>query len=232
MRPVEVSAASPADLDELAQVCLTARGESTVGPQVCSPDHGVLAQQLGALATVPGGIVLVARTDTEVVGLLLGRLVGPNPFTDEMHLAVEAVYVVPDHRRRGVGHALMAGAVHTAGEAGAVHVYAAPIPGARGMQRFFVRLGFLPAAAHRVASLTALQRRLTHDAPRAPRRGGPRHLDDLIAWRRQARGATGEVAAVASTLDVPQPEVRSAMSTQVSRAVQRRTPRESTTTTS
>ncbi|WP_372593102.1 N-acetyltransferase family protein [Actinotalea sp.] len=232
MRPVEVAAACPADLDELAQLCLTAREESSVGPQVCSPHRDVLAQQLGALASVPGGIVLVARADGQAVGLLLGRLVGPNPFTDEMHLAVEAVYVVPSQRRRGVGHALMVGATQTAAEAGAVHVYAAPIPGARGMQRFFVRLGFQAAAAHRVSTLTALQRRLTQDTSRAPRRVGPRHLDDLIAWRRQTRGTTGEVPVIVPTLGEAQPDARSAMSTQVNRAVQIRAPRESTTTTS
>ena len=232
MRPTEVAPVTPPDLDEVAEVCLGARGESSVGPQVCSADRRAIAQQLGSLAAVPGGMVLVARNDGRVVGLLLGRLIGPNPFTDETNLAVEALYVVPAHRRHGVGHALMSAAAEAAAKVGAVQVYGAPIPGARGMQRFFVRLGFLPAAAHRVTTLSALQRRLTQDAPRAPRRIGPRHLEDLLARRRQARGATGEVPVVVATIGDAQPAERSVMSTQVRRAVQTRTDRESSTTTS
>ncbi len=232
MRPAEVTVAVPSDVDEVAGVCLGAREESSVGPQVCSADRRVIAQQIGALAAVPGGMVLVARTDGHVVGLLLGRLVGPNPFTDETHLAVEALYVVAAHRRRGVGHALMAAAAEEAAAAGAVQVYAAPIPGARGMQRFFVQLGFLPAAAHRVTTLSALQRRLAQDSPRTARRLGPRHLEDFIARRRQARDATGEIPVIVPTIGEAQPAVRSAMSMQVRRAVQRRNDRASSTTTS
>lgn len=232
MRPTEVTAAIPSDLEELADVCLAARDESSVGPQVCSADRRVIAQQLGALAAVPGGMVLVARTDGRVVGLLLGRLVGPNTFTDETHLAVEVLYVVPPQRRRGVGHALMAVAAEAAARVDAVQVYAAPIPGARGMQRFFVQLGFQPAAAHRATSLSALQRRLTQDTPRAPRRIAPRHLEELIARRRKTRGATGEIPVVVATVGDAQPAVRSAMSMQVRRAVQMRIDRESSTTTS
>lgn len=232
MRPTEITAAAPADLDEIAEVCLGAREESSVGPQLCSPDRRVIAQQVATLAAVPGGLVLVARVDGQVVGLLLGRLVGPNPFADETHLAVEALYVVSAHRRHGVGHALMTMAVEEAAKVGAVQVYAAPIPGARGMQRFFVQLGFLPAAAHRATTLSALQRRLTQDTPRAARRLSPRHLEDLIARRRQTRATTGEVPVVVATVGDAQPAVRSVMSTHVRRAVQIRTDRESSTTTS
>jgi len=100
------------------------------------------------------------------------------------------------------------------------------------MQRFFVQLGFVPAAAHRVSTLSALQRRLTQDGTRAPRRMGARHLDELIARRRQARGSTDGVPVVVATMGEGRPDVRSAMSTHVSRAVQTRTDRESSTTTS
>ena len=199
MRPgPEVRPARPDDLDRVVELCLCARDEASHGSQVCSPDSGALAQQIGALTAAPGGTVLVAEAEGEVVGLLLARLVGPNLFTDEVSLAVEALYVRSGHRRRGVGHALMRGATDLAAEAGAGHVYAAPIPGARGMQRFFVQLGFAPAAHHRVASTSALQRRLSHDV--APvRRQGPRNLEDLIARRRQSR------AAVPALLRDPQP---------------------------
>lgn len=224
MRPViEVQPAERGDLGALVDLCLTARQEAAVGSQLCSADPAALAQQLGALTAQPGGMLLVARVEGVVVGLLLGRLVGPTPFTDDVSLTVEAVYVHPSHRRRGGGHALMARAAELAADGGAEQVYAAPIPGARGMQRFLVQLGFAPAAAHRVTSTTALQRRLALDGTVA-RRSGPRGLEDLIARRRQTRGETGEIP----VLD--QPSRRSSISTHVRRAVQTRRDAESSTT--
>lgn len=237
MRPgIEVTAARPADMPSLVSLCLCARGESAVGSQVCTDDAATLAQQLGALTAAPGGTVLVARAEGTVVGLLLGRLLGPNPFTDEVSLAVEAVYVDPAHRRRGAGRALMLGATEAAEEAGAGHVYAAPIPGARGMQRFFVQLGFTPAASHRVATTAALHRRLVADASAvgSMRRTGSRHLEDLIARRRrQSRSQQVPAAPAAGTRAEPGSRDqgrRSSISRQVRRAVQTRRDAESSTT--
>lgn len=233
MRPViEVRPAEPGDMDGLVDLCLTAREESSVGSQVCSGDRHALAQQLGALTAAPGGTVLVGLADGVPVGLLLGRLLGPNPFTDEVSLAVEALYVAPGHRRRGAGRALMVGATEVAAAGGAEHVYAAPIPGARGMQRFFVQLGFAPAAAHRVTTIAALQRRLSGDGA-GPRRAGARGLEDLIARRRQARASTGEIPVVpADDAGAPaEPQGRRASITKhVRRAVQTRREVESSIT--
>lgn len=219
MRPgIEVRPIQPPDMDELVGLCLTARREAWAGPQVCTSDATTIAHQIGAFAGVPGSTIHLALSGHTVVGLLLGRTIEPNLFTDQASFAVEAVYVDPRHRRRGVGHALMLAATESALGAGAEQVFAAPIPGARGMQRFFVRLGFVPAAAHRVISTSALHRHLTTDSGR--RRSGPRGLDDLIARRRQFR------------VEEPEPDQagRGSMNTHVSRAVQSRLEAESTTT--
>ncbi|KGM14466.1 GNAT family N-acetyltransferase [Cellulomonas bogoriensis] len=221
---VEVSPAEPQDVEHLAGLCLRARSESSLASQICSADQGDVARQIGALTGAPGGVVLTARLEGTVVGLLLARVLGPSPFTEEVSLAVEAVYVDAAHRRRGVGHALMVGATHAARQAGAESVYAAPIPGARGMQRFFVRLGFTPAAAHRVVSTSALERRLAGDVAK----GRVGALEDLIARRRRLR-LDGQVGHVPDQVGQAS---RAVMSTQVSRAVQTRLSAESTTTTS
>lgn len=188
---VEVRSVEPGDVDGVLTLVLAARAESSVGSQVCTAERDVLQQQLATLTAIPGGTVLVAVSGAEVVGLLLGRVTEPNLFTDRASLAVDAVYVTAAHRRRGVGHALMLGATEVALAAAAEHVYVAPLPGARGMQRFFVQLGFAPAAAHRVAAAAALHRRLSQDAPVARR--SPRRIEDLIARRRESRrrGADG-----------------------------------------
>lgn len=229
MRPgISVRPAQPSDLDALVDLCLEARAEAGVGAQLCSDDRGRLRTQLSVLGDVEGGRVLVATCDGAPAGLLLCRLVGPGPFTDAVVLGLEAVFVRPGLRRRGIGHALLQAAASWAEEAGASEVYAAPLPGARGVQRFLARLGFAPAAAHRHVTTAALQRRLTQDAggPAATRAGAAaRGLGDLIERRRRAR----ERSAAEPTGDVRQTR---SMSMHVSRAVQTRRPSSSSTTTS
>jgi GNAT superfamily N-acetyltransferase len=246
VRPgVEVRQVRPEDVEGVLDLVLAARAESSVGPQVCCAERDPLAQQLGTLTAVRGGTVLVAVSNDDVVGLLLGRLTEPNLFTDRTSLAVDAVYVATGHRRRGVGHALMLGATELALAASAEHVYVAPLPGARGMQRFFVQLGFAPAAGHRVATTAVLHRRLTHDAPVARR--SPRRIEDLIARRRESR-RRGDDTAEVTELVPPSPKGdhaaprrgttaeqaaqsgRRSISRQVSRAVHTRLDLESSTT--
>lgn len=202
MRPgVLARVAQPADLDDLVHLCLEARKEAGTGAQLCTDDADRLRRQLGALVGVDGGMVLVGILDDQPAGLLLGRLVGPSLFQDGTSLALEGIYVLGTARRRGLGHALLAHAVSVAEQNGATEVYAAPLPGARGMQRFLARLGFAPAAAFRVAGTAALQRRLQQEAaPVAVRRPAPRGLEDLIARRRQARAARQPAEPEATTL--------------------------------
>ncbi|MCC2308236.1 GNAT family N-acetyltransferase [Cellulomonas chengniuliangii] len=226
MRPAE-----PADIPALVELCLAARSESTMGAQLCSDDGERLRDQLGALLASRGGQLLVALLDGEPVGLLLGQLVGPGPFTDLVSLNLEAIYVAPRARRRGLGHALMAGALEVAEAGGATEVYAAPLPGARGMQRFFVRLGFAPAAAHRVVSTSALQRRLVAETAGAQsRRGAGRGIEDLIARRRQVRAASRDAGVARTAQAAAGQRSRAAITMQVNRAVQTRRDSESSTT--
>lgn len=236
---IDVCAVRPEDRDGVIELCLRARGETWTASQVCSGDAQTVARHLGALAASPGAVVLVARAEDGLVGFLLGRLLGPSLFTDEVNLSVEVVYVDGEHRRRGVGHALMLAAVEFALANGAENVYAASIPGARGVQRFFVRLGFTPAASHRVIPVVTLHRRLTAEGAR---RSGSRRRDDVIARRRQSRGASAApateplpvvaVGALASRSDVSElwESPRTAISMQVSRAVQIRRDISSSTT--
>jgi GNAT superfamily N-acetyltransferase len=227
--PMRVRRAEPGDVPGLVALTLEGRRESLVGNQVCASDEDVVGRHLAVYAGAPGAVVLLAEDEGgRIAGLLLGRVVGANPFTDEPSLVVEAVYVAADARRRGVGHALMCDAAEIAHDEGVADVYAAPIPGARGMQRFFVQLGFTPAASHRTIPLAALRRRLSADGGPSRRRSVHRGLEDLIARRRQSRMATGEIPVVAPGVDSQDPSADKRR--QVSRAVHSRLPAESSTT--
>lgn len=226
MRPgVHVRRATSEDVEDLAGLCLQARAETGVGRQLCSDDRDRLREQLTVLGSVDGGTVLVATWDGELAGLALCRLMPTALLADAPVLGLDAVYVRPESRRRGLGHALLQAAAELAEEAGATDVYAAPLPGSRGMQRFLARLGFAPAAAHRVVSTTALQRRLAMDVPVAARRPAVRGIEDLLERRRRAR------ARVAGDDDAAR-QTGASITMHVSRAVHSRRPSSSSTTTS
>lgn len=225
MRPgVDVRPAIGEDLDGLVELCLEARDELRVGSQLCTDDPQRLRDQLVLLMSTPGGTVLTGQVDGEVRGLVLARIVGGGLFSDVVAFNLEAIYVRSSARRRGLGHAMLTAAVALAEEAGATEVLASPLPGARGMHRFLARVGFAPAASHRVVTTSALQRRLHADTPcpvstatgQLPRR----RIEDLIARRRQARDAEAGGQA------------RRSISMQVSRAVQTRRSSSSSTVTS
>ncbi|MGC5166149.1 GNAT family N-acetyltransferase [Luteimicrobium sp. DT211] len=192
---VEVRPAVPADLAELADVCALAREESSAGVQLCAPEPGKIAEQLGVLLSVPGGHALVARVDGRVAGFVLARTLGSNDFLPKTVLYLEGLYVRTEVRRRGVGHALLAATAELATDQGATDVYAVPIPGSRGVQRFLARVGFAPAATHRYVSTNVLQRRLASEAHGQRHRGRAGSLEELIARRRRSRGGapTGSV---------------------------------------
>ncbi len=225
MRPgVHVRRATASDLEDLVDLCLQARAESGVGRQLCTDDRDELRDQLAVLGSVDGGTVLVATCDDELAGLVLCRALVPGLLSRSV-VSLDAVYVRPQWRRRGLGHAMLQAAAELADEAGATDVYAAPLPGSRGMQRFLARLGFAPAGGHRVVSTAALQRRLAMDVPAPARRSSVRGIEDLIERRRRARErAVGDEA--------PVRQAGASMSMQVRRAVQSRRPSSSVTSTS
>jgi GNAT superfamily N-acetyltransferase len=197
---VEVRPAGRDDLAAVADLAALACDEAPYGPQSAPGDPARLVEHLSVLLA-DGGHVLVAAQDGQICGFLLARVLGPHLFAETPSLYIDAIYVGPGERRHGVGHALLGGAASLAVESGAQSVYCAPAPGARGMQRFLARLGFGPAAGHRVVQTTTLQRRLAQDAPpsrrdgrREPGRDGRRDatraaIEDLVARRRRARAA-------------------------------------------
>lgn len=188
----------PAEGDDLVAVAdLAAQGvvEVPTAVQASQAEPERLLQHLSVLVS-SGGTVLLATHEGQACGFIVLRVLEPMLFAATTSVSIDAIFVTPQARRRGTGRALLAAAAAVAAEHGAEHVYCAPAPGARGMQRFLARLGFAPASGHRVVATAALQRRLAQEAPQTPRgarmsrRDATRAaIEDLVARRRRARAA-------------------------------------------
>lgn len=192
MRTVlDIHPAREDDLPAVAALAVEARDDSPTGAQLGAQETDRLLEHLSVLLSA-GGHVLVAEQDGKVIGVVLGRVVAAYMFAERASLYLDMLFVSPRARRHGVGHALLRAATDLAAEHECHDIYSAPVPGNRAVQRFLARLGFAPAAGHRVASVAALQRRLgtdptVRDGARPSRRFARVGIEDLIARRRRAR---------------------------------------------
>jgi N-acetylglutamate synthase-like GNAT family acetyltransferase len=98
--------------------------------------------------------------DSERVLMLAARhdAVGAIDLTPVLH--VTHLMVHPQHRRRGIGRALLAAAVLLAEEQGVEHLLATASAGSREGNRYLARIGFAPLVVHRIAPTSALRRSL------------------------------------------------------------------------
>jgi GNAT superfamily N-acetyltransferase len=123
---------------------------------LADPGHRVV------LAVVPGANAPDGGTAGEqAVGL---AVLGTDPLSVVLgvpQVTVDNLVVHREHRRRGVGAALLAAAVVYAEETGADHVVAAVGGHEAERQRFFARMGFAPLTARRIVSRETLTRSLS-----------------------------------------------------------------------
>jgi ribosomal protein S18 acetylase RimI-like enzyme len=114
------------------------------------------------LAVVPGSNAPAGGGDVETpVGL---AILGTDPLSVLLgipQVTVDNLVVHREHRRRGVGAALLAAAAAYARETGAAHVVAAVGGHEAERQRFFARMGFAPLTTRRIVALESLTRSLT-----------------------------------------------------------------------
>jgi N-acetylglutamate synthase-like GNAT family acetyltransferase len=106
-------------------------------------------------------VLAVLPTDDGDIGVGLAVL-GQDPLSLVLgtpQVTVDTFVVHREHRRSGVGAALLAASVAYAAESGASHVVAAVTQEAD-RQRFFARMGFAPLTTRRIASVHTLGRSL------------------------------------------------------------------------
>jgi GNAT superfamily N-acetyltransferase len=133
-------------------------------------------------------MAFLALTGSTVAGFMVLTTSPLSGLIDAPSVSVDQLYVLPESRRSGVAHALLARAAGFAEALGCEQVATCVPAQAREANRFFARLGFSSYVVRRVTPTSALRRRLAGEEPRAG-------LDQVLSRRRSlraraARGAT------------------------------------------
>ena len=153
-----------------------ARAERAVNP-VATPD---VADRLKQVITREDCRVVIAFVDDQPAGMAMFHAVRPDPLSDSTVLDMIHVVVAKQHRRRGVGHALVAAAADIADDLRIEHVSVGVYPSLREASRFYARLGFAQVMVRRVAPVAVLRRRLVGDVTAL-------RVDDLVRRRTRMR---------------------------------------------
>jgi GNAT superfamily N-acetyltransferase len=142
-----------------------------------------VATAIDNLADRPGERLVVAEYDGEFAGAVYLKTATYSPMNREPVLQVHNAAVVADHRRRGVGKALVECAVTWAEELGIGHVATAAASGSREANRFMARLALGPQAVLRMAPTPVVRAKLAARHPAA------RQVTQVLAARRSLRHA-------------------------------------------
>lgn len=165
------------DRQVLTQLWLSASVESGLSPEVASrrASQGSIQQGLER----PGVHGFLARLDGRAVGYLVVTECLMR-FAEGDELVIEQIYVAPEVRKVGVARSLLQTATGLAERLGIDRIAGAVPSAAREANRFFARLGFSPVVTRRVASVSAVRRRVAPVEAGSPR-------DRLLHLRRSMR---------------------------------------------
>ena len=163
---VVVREAQPDDAEGLiavwADLVAVAGRRGVLSAQV--PSVPAVRRRVAELDDDPRRRVLVAVNGGDVVGAAVLSREPLSPLHDEPAVRMSYLHVLPGHRRRGIGHALLSAAASWAADSGAEHLAVDVHPQARDANRFLARLGFGQLLVQRVAPVASLRRRLTVDS--------------------------------------------------------------------
>jgi GNAT superfamily N-acetyltransferase len=160
-----------------------------------------LAQSIRSVLASGDARIVVAEHNGSFAGAVHLSLQTMGPFSSERAVQISHLRVAPDHRRRGVGRALVEAAVAWAEDLGVAHVGAVSV-NSRAGNRFLARLGLAPVAVMRVGPTAQVRAKIPVELPTVVRpvasRPLPpnRQLGQVLAARRSARRQQDPVEAV------------------------------------
>ena len=185
-----VPVTTPEERQLLPRLWLSASIESGLSPEVASrrASQGTVEVALQR----PDVHGFLAYLDGEAVGFIVATE-SIMRFAEGDELVIEQIFVDRDARKHGVARALLHTATGLAERLGIDRIASAVPTSARDANRFFARLGFGPAVTRRVASVSAVRRRVAPSEAVSSR-------DRLLHLRRsmRARGQAASTPVVSS----------------------------------
>jgi predicted N-acetyltransferase YhbS len=160
---VRVRPAEPADVPQLVRL-VEATDEPLSAPgarQLQADTVAHLPERFAAiLASDEKSMLAAVDEGGDIVGMILVVEGDIGGMAAAPALHISHLLVAPNHRRRGIGRALLAATVHLADQRGIAHVVASVVAGSRDSNRYLARLGFAPLVVRRLATTSTLRRSL------------------------------------------------------------------------
>ncbi len=156
--PVLIRDAQPEDAAALVEVWSDATGGKP--SRLSPPGVEEAARAVARIAIDADQRLVVGILDDVVAGVASVRRATLTPIHDETAVLVDHLYVHCDHRRRGVGRALVAAAAAWADEKQSPHLMASVAAASRDANRFLARLGLAQITTVRAAPVTAVVQKL------------------------------------------------------------------------
>ena len=186
--PVHVRDACPDDAPALVEVWSALVGRAAEREPTPPPEEEAAAS-VARIAADADQRLLVACLEDEVAGAVHLARAQLSPVHGDQAVYVLHLQVRDEHRRHGVGRALMEATVSWAEEKGTPYVIAAASVTSRDANRFMARLGLGQVAMLRGATVPALRAKLPVEPPTVAKVGSRSHrnVGQVIARRRSMR---------------------------------------------
>lgn len=180
--PVIVRAAEPADVASLRELWSDILRKGGIDEQLAD-----VARVVATASQREDQCVAVAEIDGEVAGAIYLEASTFTPLNLEPAVLAISPHVLQQHRRKGVGSALMEAACRFAEQHGITHVQTAAAAESRDANRFMARLSLAPQATLRAATTSAVRARLPQSRQVTQAATSKQRIDRVLAARRIRR---------------------------------------------
>ena len=180
--PVIVRAAEPSDVASLRELWSDILRKGGIDEQLAD-----VARVVATASQREDQCVAVAEIDGEVAGAIYLEVSTFSPLNLEPAVLAVSPHVLQQHRRKGVGSALMEAACRFAEQHGIMHVQTAAAAESRDANRFMALLSLAPQATLRAATTGAVRARLPQSRQVTRTATSKQRIDRVLAARRIRR---------------------------------------------
>ncbi|HET6625573.1 MAG TPA: GNAT family N-acetyltransferase [Nocardioidaceae bacterium] len=187
--PVQVRDATPDDAEALLEIWADFSRRTYSERFPAERPEVEVAAAVARIVADPDQRLLVGALDGKVIAAVHLMRAPMAPIYIEQAIHITHLHVLDEHRRHGIGHALIEATVSWAEEKDTGYVLAAASVNSRDANRFMARLGLAQVATVRGATVGTLRAKLPVEPAAAARMGSRSHrsVGQVLAHRRSLR---------------------------------------------